>query len=239
MNLLTYTCYNCGFYLSESYVSFAYDSDSGNFYEIPMDNPPEDFKIKGYVLETFCRHCDKFVKTYLITHCENCEPEMAVDLVKQKISESLEVTLESKIDKLNEIRKRREFVIEKYNTFVRYYSAEFPREKFQYSYKDGLSDNEIEMDVIEKFDNLINRRISFVTEEHEKEHNKIHNVLDISTPDLKSQFWHFDFITCPECGEYTPKSIHDGGPCPKCGDKLMVIGAAILDVNPIDRDLPF
>ena len=67
----TYTCKNCGFEYTEDGTLFYYDSEKQTtetfLHLFSTIGIADDSEIKGYIHETYCNHCNKFVRTYYVT----------------------------------------------------------------------------------------------------------------------------------------------------------------------------
>ena len=85
-----YTCLNCGFeHVSGGKDNFFFDEESNKVKEYMLlmrtaEWLPE-YNIGGYIEATYCKSCQKKVKTYVITETGNYSDNEAQSLVKEAI----------------------------------------------------------------------------------------------------------------------------------------------------------
>lgn len=111
----TYTCKDCGFEYTEEGRSFFYDQETQTtrdymllFSTSELDGNSE---IKGEVQETYCKHCNKYIRTYYIFE----SPEGKLNNIKKIITQGIEKRIENIKEQLdNVIEEEDEYQIEMY-----------------------------------------------------------------------------------------------------------------------------
>lgn len=115
-----YTCEGCGFEIIEDFPLFYYDSDSNSVVEYILlmltAGIDRESKIKGRVIETYCPHCNKFLKTYLIDEitCSDYDSKEILRIIKEGIDnrlKNLKVETKHRINELNQIKDRKKCII--------------------------------------------------------------------------------------------------------------------------------
>lgn len=229
-----YKCDECGFELEDWSVHFFYDSKL----KVTRDyvlvfktvGLSKGSKIKGYVDETYCWNCEKFVRIYRII--EKDDVENACELVEQGIQNYIDNKL-IEINKLKEIKKREEYTIKKiippyYDKH--YYKVTFPELNDKNTY---ISDYELdEDDVIEKaldgFHKQMDMLINDNLERYKKDIGANYIVLDESNKSYMD-FNPSEKVTCPECNVNINKYVNEKNPCPKCGGVLSLTDTIYFD----------
>ena len=130
----TFTCQNCGFEFTDSDEYFFYNQDSHEIVEFvhlfSTVGISDGSKIKGTVIESYCSHCNKFIKTFYINtvDCPQYNSEQIIDIVKSGIKNSLKKIKNetmSRVKELNEIKSRKRYKIEKKR-------GSFPQDALEY-----------------------------------------------------------------------------------------------------------
>ena len=85
-----YTCQNCGFeHVSGGEDKFFYDEESNAVKEYMLlmmtSKWLPEYDIGGYIETTYCNHCKKKVKTYVITETGNYSDDEAKNRVEEAI----------------------------------------------------------------------------------------------------------------------------------------------------------
>lgn len=123
----TYTCQDCGFEFTDGDENFFYNPDTHEIVVFVLlfstVGISDGSKIKGHIFESYCKHCDKFIKTFYIdtTDCPQYNSEEIIDIVKAGIKNSLKKIKNetiTKINEINEIKSRKKYTIEKKPYFM-------------------------------------------------------------------------------------------------------------------------
>ena len=89
----TYQCKNCDFEYTEEGTLFYYDSEKHTtetfLHLFSTVGIADDSEIKGYTHETYCNHCNKFVRTYYVTEYPGDDFHTIKDLILNGIERSL------------------------------------------------------------------------------------------------------------------------------------------------------
>lgn len=92
-SLETYTCNNCDFEYTDEGILFYYDSEKHTtetfIHLLSTVDIAEDSPIKGYIHETYCNHCNKFVRTYYVTEYPEDDFHNIKELILNGIERSL------------------------------------------------------------------------------------------------------------------------------------------------------
>lgn len=126
----TFTCKNCGFEVTETDTYFFYNYDNHEIIDFILlfstAGISDGSKIKGSIFESYCKECNKFIKTFYIENvdCPEYGSEEIIDIVKSGIKNNLKNIKNetiAKIDELKEIRLKKKYKIEKRpNSFAKY-----------------------------------------------------------------------------------------------------------------------
>lgn len=126
----TYTCQDCLFEFTDGDENFFYKEDTHEIVEfvhlVSTAGSSRGSKIKGHIYESYCKHCDKFIKTFYITDvdCPLFSKDEIIDIVKSGIKKNLKKIKNETIirnNELKEIRLRKKYEIEKRpNSFAKY-----------------------------------------------------------------------------------------------------------------------
>lgn len=111
----TYTCKECGFEYTEKGTSFFYDKETQTtrdymllFSTTELD---ADSEIKGEVQETYCKHCNKYIRTYYVFE----SPKDDFDNIKKIIANGIENRIKNTKEQLDKVIKEKdEYQIEMY-----------------------------------------------------------------------------------------------------------------------------
>jgi predicted Zn-ribbon and HTH transcriptional regulator len=111
----TYTCEDCGFKYTENGTSFFYDAETQTtrnymmlFSTVELD---ADSEIKGEVQETYCKHCDKYIRTYYVFEA----PEIDFKDIKQIITQGIENQIKNTKEQLDKVTEEKDdYQIEMY-----------------------------------------------------------------------------------------------------------------------------
>ena len=126
----TYTCQDCLFDFTDGDEIFFYKQDTHEIIDFihlfSTAGISDGSKIKGSILESYCKECNKFIKTFYIENvdCPEYSSEEIIDIVKSGIKNNLKKIKNetiAKIDELKEIKSRKKYKIEKRpNSFAKY-----------------------------------------------------------------------------------------------------------------------
>ena len=227
-----YACDNCGFRISIDMRLFFYDCESKETIDYTVGPLTHDFgknaKIKGYVVETYCWNCDKFIKIYVIR--EKVNFENICEIVEQGIHNYIDNKI-IKVDKLKEIKKREEYTVEKriYNpspeVYKFYYVVTFPELDGGYEFKGCLEENENEVikRALDSFHEKINYQIDYHKRTYKEGVTTNYIVFDESD-NFNRKHNSLEKVSCPECHIKVNKYINEENPCPKCNGVLSLKG---------------
>lgn len=126
----TYACNNCLFEFTDGDEYFFYNQDTHEIEEfthlVSTAGISDCSKIKGHIYESYCKHCNKFIKTFYITYvdCPLFSQDEIIDIVKSGIKNNLKKIKNETItrnNELKEIKLRKKYEIEKRpNSIARY-----------------------------------------------------------------------------------------------------------------------
>ena len=118
----TFTCPDCGFEYTDDHALFFYKHDSKETIEFihlfSTVGISDGSKIKGTIVESYCKHCNKFIRTFYIeeVNCPQYDSEEIIDIVKAGIKNCIKRIKNetmNKVNELNEIKARNKYTIEK------------------------------------------------------------------------------------------------------------------------------
>lgn len=233
---IDYVCENCGFEIIENFPVFYYDSNTKSVVEyiilmltVGMD---KNSKIKGRVNETYCPHCNRFLKTYLIEEitCSDYDSKEIIKIIKEGIDnrlKNLKVETKDKINELNQIKDKKKCIIEKDGDTWSFYFPEADDADYYFNYDDFSSKEEMYKKAYDSFYEYIDSEISYEIEECQKNHDAIYNIIDVSSEELKNEFDNLKHIPCPICNN--DSLDFDSISCPKCGGTLFISSISMLD----------
>lgn len=91
IRLKNYKCENCGFKFNSHFWDFYFDENNNEtveflrFFQEGLDNHS---RIKGTIIESYCKHCNKFIKTYLCyQYPYDLDEETVSNIIKSGIKE--------------------------------------------------------------------------------------------------------------------------------------------------------
>lgn len=227
-----YACDNCGFKISIDLRAFFYDSELKETIDYTIGpltrNLGKNAQIKGFVHETYCWNCEKFIKIYVIREKDNLEN--ISEIVEQGIHNFIDNKI-IKVDKLKEIEKREEYIVEtrKYNPspeiFESFYVVTFPELNGGYEFKGYVDENKKEVinRALASFHKKIKHEIDYCQRTYKKGIETNYMVLDDSN-DSCSEFYSLEKISCPVCHAKVNRKISEENPCPKCNGKISLKG---------------
>ena len=219
-----YKCVKCHTKFVDDGRLFYYNSNSNETIDYILvfstAGCARDSKIKGFVNQTYCKDCGKFLRVYTIREVEG-EFENICEIVMEGINNHIK-KLGDEIQNLKEVLKQENYIIEKKDSF---YLVKYPGLKdwlYQYFYTDEDVDN-----VLKYFLEGMEYDIEFRTKEYEKYLNAIYLVEDKSISFNK--FNSSEKVNCPVCGRKINKFIKSFSRCPKCGWILIKINSIHVD----------
>lgn len=118
----TFACQDCGFEYTNDHARFFYKHDSKEIIEfillVSTVGISDGSKIKGTIVESYCKHCNKFIKTFYIEQvdCPQYNSEEIINIVETGIKNCLKRIKNetiNKVNELNEIKSRNKYTIEK------------------------------------------------------------------------------------------------------------------------------
>lgn len=116
-SLVTYACNNCDFEYTEEGTLFYYDPEKHTtetfLYLFSTVGLADDYEIKGYIHETYCNHCNKFVRTYYVSEYPGDTFNTIKDLILDGIRRSL-ICAEKEISEMPEDDLDLEYYQDKY-----------------------------------------------------------------------------------------------------------------------------
>lgn len=207
-----YHCDECGFDITDDGRLFYYDEESQECidYLLLMStvNLDDESRIWGHVNETYCRDCDRFLRVYTIREVDGIENPC--ETVERGIANRIS-HFKSELKRLEEIRDRETYVLEKYDDE---YCIVFP-EFEDYSY---YGDDESEGKAIENAKMEFHAEIDGPIQRLKRKIAATYVVVDQSDKpdDYRDES---EKVVCPECGRELNKFIVPGMPCPKCGNE--------------------
>lgn len=117
----TFICQDCGFKYTDDHTFFFYNHDSNEIVEfihlLSTVGISDGSKIKGSIIESYCKHCNKFIKTFYIENvdCSQYNPKDIIAIVKSGIKNNLKRIKNdalNRINELNEIKSRKKYKLE-------------------------------------------------------------------------------------------------------------------------------
>ena len=233
-----YKCEECGFEIDTEGRYFFYDPKLKItrdylwlFSTVDLD---KNSKITGFVNETYCWKCKKYVNVYIISQVED-NIENVCEIVKEGIKNDIDKKLLD-INQLKEIKKREKYTIEKIeyeiapNEYDSYYEITFPElyDGYKRRISGKLNENEAIKTALENFHSQIDFQIKQDTNEYKKRIKTTHLVLDYSDKS-KNGDDNLDKVICPECNAKINKYVNEETPCPNCGGEISLINYICMD----------
>ena len=221
-SLEVFECEDCGFEFEQDYLHFYLNLKTGQIEEFMLlmltvgldDNSP----IKGYVLKTYCGHCNKYIYTYWLESLEEpYDMETAYLLTRLLLPRKLGYA-KYRLRKYEKIDKRVkanqfEYLEDQYKHLKEYYEDLFEELKWGRNFRD--------IDV--------GRHIRDAENEVGRLENTVFSIkLDDGDYNFTMDGERLPKDICPNCKNKVYE-IDYSNPCPKCGGKMRMTECADVD----------
>lgn len=219
-----YKCFKCHTKFIDDGRLFYYDSTSNETIDYILVRLTvgcdKDSKIKGYVNQTYCKDCGRFLRVYTISEVEG-QFENVCEMVRKGIDNHIK-KLGEEIQNLKDVLKQKNYVIEKKDSS---YLVKYPELEY-WSYQIFYTDEDID-NVKQYFHEKIEDMIENETIRYNEYKNAIYLVEDKSNS--VNEYYSSKKVYCPICGRKINKFIKSFRRCPKCGWILIKINTLIAD----------
>ena len=223
-----YKCMDCGLEITDDCRLFHHDEESGETvdYMLLMSTVNLGFKsrICGSVSETYCRDCNRHILVYTIREIIG-EVENPCKTILEGV-EKHRSNLLKELDKLNEIKRKEEYVIvEKDN----HYEVTFPGlDGFFYSsyLLPHMGREEVINDALDDFHEQIDDKFDRLQARYDRLARAMILVVDENG---KIRDDGSEKVNCPECGREIDKHIKSNSKCPRCGSRMGLMKSMCCD----------